>query len=303
MRHAQSRDLHAMSIALCVYDDAARFLEEAGAFLKSNYAGNSMIAMPAARAVRAPNEDDPSIYFAAVKVDDAVVAVVCHGNSGGALLSAAPDDAVSLIVRDMATRGRRPAGVVGPLRECEIFADAWSDLTGTTSSRRFHLRQFELTAVPAGSASSGRLRVPDADECARILAWQLAFIEEAGLPEEPQRVQRNLERRIARGLIRVWDASVASEAEDALHMVAFSGFNTDEDIARIAPVYTPPPWRGRGYATAMVTELARELFAAGKKAIYLTTDVANPTSNGIYQRIGFRPVVDRFHFDFAYPKA
>jgi RimJ/RimL family protein N-acetyltransferase len=291
-----------MSAALFVYDDATRFLDETGAFLKSSPAGNSMIAMPAARVVRAPNEDDAGIYFAAVKIDGEVVAVACHGNSGGTLMSAAPDEAVSLIAHDMAARGRRPDSVVAPLRECETFAGVWSDLTGAGWSRRFHLRQFELTSVPAARISPGRLRAPDPDECVRIVAWQLAFIDEAGLPEAPQRIQRNLERRIARGLIRVWDAA-APQAGDARDMVAFSGFNTNEDTARIAPVYTPPPLRGRGYATAMVTELARELFAMGKKAIYLTTDVANPTSNGIYQRIGFRPVVDHFHFDLAYPDA
>lgn len=291
-----------MTTALCVYDDAARFLEEAGTFLKSAPAANSMIAMPAARVMRTPNDDDAGIYFAAVKTDNEVVAVVCHGNSGGTLMSAAPDEAVSLIASDMAARGRRPDSVVAPLRECEIFAGVWSELTGAGSARRFHLRQFELTSVPAARLSPGRLRAPDPDEHARIVAWQLAFIEEAGLPDQPQRVQRNLERRIARGQVRVWDAA-AAQAADARDMVAFSGFSTNEDTARIAPVYTPPPLRGRGYATAMVTELARELFVTGTKAIHLTTDVANPTSNGIYERIGFRPVVDHFHFDFAYPGA
>jgi predicted GNAT family acetyltransferase len=49
----------------------------------------------------------------------------------------------------------------------------------------------------------------------------------------------------------------------------------------------------------MVGELSRELFASGKRALFLTTDVANPTSNSIYQRIGFRPVADHFQFEFV----
>ncbi|MEP6943652.1 MAG: GNAT family N-acetyltransferase [Betaproteobacteria bacterium] len=292
-----------MSATLTVFRDAGEFLRTAADFLKSAPAATSMIAMPAARMLRAPNDDDAGIYLATVTNDGSVVAAVCHGNSGGALLSTAPDAAVLLIARDMAARGRRPDSVVAPLRECGIFARAWRDSTGASPSQRFQLRHFELTSMPAAGESAGRLRAPHADEHALIASWHLAFIEDTGIPDDPERVLRHLERRISRGLIRVWDVAVTGAARDVRELVCFAGFSVDHDTARIAPVYTPPALRGRGYATAMVAELARELFAAGKHAIHLTTDVANPTSNGIYQRIGFRPVVDHFHFDFAYPPA
>jgi len=293
----------AMNATLTVFSDAGEFLRVAADFLKSAPAATSMIAMPAARMLRTPNDDDAGFYLATVESDGAVVAAACHGNSGGALLSAAPDAAVSLIARDMAERGRRPGGVVAPLRECEVFSRDWCESTGASASRRFQLRHFELTSVPAPGASAGRLRVPEADEHALIASWHLGFIEDTGIPDDPQTMLRHVERRIARGLIRVWDVSATAPADGARGIVSFAGFGVDDNTARIAPVYTPPALRGRGYATAMVAELARELFAAGKQAIYLTTDVANPTSNSIYQRIGFLPVVDHFHFDFTYPSA
>ena len=92
-------------------------------------------------------------------------------------------------------------------------------------------------------------------------------------------------------MVRVWDEGA---------VVAFAGYSEGAaDTVRIAPVYTPPCHRGRGYASAMVGELSRELLGSGKRAIFLTTDVANPTSNNIYQRIGFRPVADHFQFEFV----
>ena len=119
----------------------------------------------------------------------------------------------------------------------------------------------------------------------------MAFIEEVGLPDERARARRIVARRIERGLVRVWDHGGA---------VAFIGFGDGPAAtARIAPVYTLPDFRGRGYASAMVGALSRELFAAGTRAIFLTTDVSNPTSNAIYQRIGFRPVADHYHFEFG----
>ena len=65
-------------------------------------------------------------------------------------------------------------------------------------------------------------------------------------------------------------------------------------------MYTPPQLRKRGYATALVAALSRELIDAGRRRLFLTTDVANPTSNAIYARIGYRALSDFYHFDFVF---
>ena len=62
-------------------------------------------------------------------------------------------------------------------------------------------------------------------------------------------------------------------------------------VARIGPVYTPREHRGRGYASAAVAEVSRRLLDEGVR-VCLFTDQANPTSNRIYQALGYRPVVD-----------
>jgi predicted GNAT family acetyltransferase len=80
-------------------------------------------------------------------------------------------------------------------------------------------------------------------------------------------------------------------------MVGYSG-PTPNGI-RIAPVYTPPELRGGGYASACTAETTRRLLKDGRRFCFLYTDLANPTSNSIYQRIGYRPVcdVDQYRFD------
>jgi hypothetical protein len=64
-------------------------------------------------------------------------------------------------------------------------------------------------------------------------------------------------------------------------------------------VYTPPELRGRGYASACVAAASQEHLDAGRRWCFLFTDVENPTSNRIYQTIGYRPIRDVrvFHFD------
>ena len=67
----------------------------------------------------------------------------------------------------------------------------------------------------------------------------------------------------------------------------------------IGPVYTPPDRRGRGYASALVGGVTRDLLAAGRRFCFLYTDLANPTSNSIYQRVGYRPVADVDQWAFS----
>ena len=67
---------------------------------------------------------------------------------------------------------------------------------------------------------------------------------------------------------------------------------TTETAVRVGYVYTPPPARRRGYATALVADLSAEVLASGRRSTFLYTDLANPTSNAIYARIGYEPVCD-----------
>lgn len=67
---------------------------------------------------------------------------------------------------------------------------------------------------------------------------------------------------------------------------------------RVAPVYTPAHLRGRGYAGAATVEVSRAALAAGAEEVLLFADLANPTSSGLYQRIGYRPVADFAVYDF-----
>ena len=68
--------------------------------------------------------------------------------------------------------------------------------------------------------------------------------------------------------------------------------NDTKRAVAVNGVYTPPEWRRRGYATACVAELSERLLEQGFEFCVLYTDLENPTSNGIYTRIGYRPVRD-----------
>lgn len=68
---------------------------------------------------------------------------------------------------------------------------------------------------------------------------------------------------------------------------------------RIGFVYTPPEFRGRGYASICVAEASQRALNAGYSFCCLYTDLTNATSNGIYQKLGYRPVADVYDVDLV----
>lgn len=93
---------------------------------------------------------------------------------------------------------------------------------------------------------------------------------------------------------RLRDATRADRDIVAVWLGAFA-----LEALRVAPVYTPPELRGRGYASACVAAVTQAQFDRGRRFCFLFTDLANPTPNEIYQAIGYEPVcdVDEYRFE------
>jgi len=72
---------------------------------------------------------------------------------------------------------------------------------------------------------------------------------------------------------------------------------TQNGIA-IACVYTPQEHRKNGYAAALVAQTSQRMLDAGKKFCMLYTDATNPTSNRVYQRIGYYEIATQKNFIF-----
>ncbi|WP_369218492.1 GNAT family N-acetyltransferase, partial [Streptomyces flavofungini] len=101
------------------------------------------------------------------------------------------------------------------------------------------------------------------------------------------------ESRIAYGGVTLWEAPDGTP-------VAMAGVTRRiAGQVRVAPVYTPAGLRGRGYAGAVTAAVTRAALDAGAAEVLLFTDLANPTSNGLYQRLGYRPVRDFAQFGFG----
>jgi predicted GNAT family acetyltransferase len=243
---------------------------------------------------RSPPRRGERVYLATCSGPDAL-GVALLRDEGPVLIGASDGAASAAFAADLAPDWPALQGVMGAVSGCDAFARKWKELTGRDCRLRVRLRQHVLTAVSDVPQSPGAARVAVAADADWIIARQVAFIEEVGLPDRPERLRELLPPRIERGDFRIWDDGGP---------VAYAGYNdAAPEFARIAPVYTLPECRGRGYATSLVAALSRELKERGKRKLFLTTDIANPTSNAIYARIGFRPENDDCGFDFIAPGA
>ncbi len=212
--------------------------------------------------------------------------------SDGPLVFEDADPAAAVaFARDLVGECPRLSGVVGKLAACEAFVRMWSVETGRAHELRVHLRYFMLTHVAPVPPVAGAPRLAGKQDGAWLIEAQHMFMVEAGVPESPERVVAAIPHRIEDGRYWIWDDRGAQ---------AYAGWTpAGVEAARIAPVFTLPLSRRRGYATALVAALSHSLLAQGRQRMFLMTDVANPTSNAIYQRIGFRPQSDIYHFDFV----
>jgi len=203
-----------------------------------------------------------------------------------------PDDAAVALARAVHARGEHLGGANGTLPAARAVAEEAARLQGGTATIWEHTRLFELGELVEPVRVAGGMRratLADTDVC---LAWFQAFAadaaEQAGRTEgeghEEYFTREDMVERIDAG--RVWLWEVAGEP------VHLTGFNAPSfGVARVGPVYTPKEHRGRGYASAGVAEVSRRLLDEGAR-VCLFTDQANPTSNRIYQALGYRPVVD-----------
>jgi len=69
-------------------------------------------------------------------------------------------------------------------------------------------------------------------------------------------------------------------------------------VTRIGPVFTPAENRRRGYGSAVTAFLSDGLFRRGSR-VMLYADTVNPTSNGVYQNIGYQLVDDVIQYDLV----
>ncbi|OKJ11672.1 GNAT family N-acetyltransferase [Kitasatospora sp. CB01950] len=179
-----------------------------------------------------------------------------------------------------------PDTVAGDHDTALAFAAEWHRATGVDwhlerSERLYRLGELTPPTVPP----AGRFRLAGPADRETVARWLVDFCVEAEIlpPADPA---ADAEQRIAAEVLLLW------ETEDGRAVSLAGASPAVAGMSRIGPVYTPPADRGHGYASALTAAATRHAQSRGAAEVLLYTDLANPVSNAIYPRLGYRPVTD-----------
>ena len=269
------------------HENAGDFLACAGDFLAAREAEHNLILGISSRLQRDPILYGEPAYLATVEDEGRVIGVTMRTPPHNLILSEIDDEgAIALVLEDAREVFGTIPGVVGPKAPVAEFAELWQEATGTEAQLEIAQRCFRAEHVETPESVPGAMRVYEGGDRELAVEWMDAFVAEALHGPEPESSAEFVDRRNEDpdGGLVIWDDG------QAVSMAGFGG-RTPNGI-RIGPVYTPPELRGRGYASALTAALTQRLLDEGRQFCFLFTDLANPTSNSIYQRIGYRPVSD-----------
>lgn len=269
------------------YASVDDFLTDAGDFLVAREAEHNLI-LGLCTGLREHPElfEEPPSLATVTDADGAVVLASVRTPPWNLVLSETDDPAAVDPLAD-ALAGVALPGVLGPRVAAARFARRWGAASGRQMEIEMRERIFRLTRVTPPRGVSGSMRLAEARDRETLVAWMRAFHDEA-TPTSPL---LDVDTAVGRWLERVGRTMYLWEDGGRTVSVAGAGAETPSGV-RIGPVYTPPESRRRGYASALTAAVSRAQLDAGRRFVFLFTDLANPTSNRIYQAIGYEPVTD-----------
>ena len=286
---------------LLLLDDPERFAVRAVPFLAAERLSSTVIATQldgVRRGLRTPGAEDR--WFVVLEGDRVVGAAMHTPPRPPFLPRLAPEVATFLAAR-LHELGRALDGAVGEAGATLAFAEEWVAHSGGSHRVAMSEQLYRLEHLREPDGVPGEATVATPGDVELVESWLGLFHDEATPtdPLAPGELAAVADRMVGSGRCVLW--RLGREAVSlAVVSAAVAG------VARVGPVFTPRPLRGHGYAagaTAAATALALEHGAAD---VVLYTDLANPTSNALYQRLGYRPHQDAAHRVFTpyrYPRS
>lgn len=276
-----------MTPAWVLTHDVEEFLAAAGDFLRAERVENTVL-LTSSETLRVQGPEmygDVPPLFGWWGEGGEVAGAFLESPPYPLLLSHLPREALDPLADALVVRERRVAGVNSIAEDAEAFAAAWQELTGATVVPHWRQRLFRLDGLAAPDPSpAGHAVIPRAEHRELLIEWCAAFSEEVG--EAARSVDRLVDDRLEYGGLTLWQV-------DRLPVAMAGRSRQVAEMARVGPVYTPPDQRGRGFGAAVTAAVSQGALEAGAEEVLLFTDLANPTSNRIYQRLGYRAVEDR----------
>jgi len=230
---------------------------------------------------------EPGRYWVAKEREKVVGVVLQSPLTFAATLTPTDVRVVEAVVGVIVQAGISLPGVNGDATTAANFAGHWSERRRSAATPFQGSRLYELLESGEATDIEGKLRPALPSDRSLMIDWTRGFQIELGEPADDTELR--VDRGLATGELWLWDDG------EAMSMAVAR--KPTQGVIRISGVYTPASKRRRGYAAACVHALSNHMRDAGFRCV-LYTDLANPTSNSIYRRIGYRAVAEGLRYRF-----
>ena len=274
-----------------LHDDLASFADLAMPMLRADPVRHTVAITVLAARMR-PDAPRDVTHMITVKEQGRVAGAALQVSGWSMIVSALPPRFAAPLAELLSERGPQPNGVSGPRPEAEAFAEAWRARTGQGRRDAMGQRLFALETLRPPDGVPGTSRPATVADIELLTDWRNDFADEALPPSWPRAGADAVAASIRAGHGYVlWEVD-GEPVSMAVASAPVAG------MSRIGPVWTPPPHRNRGFGSAATAAASRWALDAGAEHVVLFTDLANPVSNAIYPRIGYRPRYDAVEFAF-----
>ena len=244
---------------------------------------------------------DPAQIVLVVRNAGGIVACASQGGPFNMLVSPVEDlGASDALVEYIVAHDLVVPGVMAESSVSLAVANRWAERTGGSYAPGMTQRILATSAITPPAEVAGSARHIDATDSPLLAEWFADFVVDIG--EEPAESAadhgRGMADRIVSGLGPGHGGLIWLDDSGEPVSVACYKSRTPTGI-RVGPVYTPPEHRRRGYAGAVTAAVSQVMLDRGRAFVCLYTDAANPTSNHVYESIGYEWVADSMQYRFT----
>lgn len=268
---------------ICRHPNVGAFLARAGAWLVRREAEHNVLLGVTEQLARGDHMFKAPIYLATVEIGTDIAGCAFRTPPFKLGLTRLPLPAIPLLVQDAGEVFDSLPGVLGPHQEAKTFAEHWVQHFGgrVSMGTRQGIHSLETVAYSATDIP-GSLRRAESSDRALVRRWVDGFAHDTGIADADP--HERAERLICNDALFLWE-------DGEPRSMAAAAASTPSGV-RVGYVYTPSEFRSRGYATAAVASLTQSLLDNGHRFCCLYTDLSNPVSNAIYERIGYRQLCE-----------
>ncbi|MFX1365334.1 MAG: GNAT family N-acetyltransferase [Promethearchaeota archaeon] len=278
------------------YEDIEKYNEVVVPFLIKKEAENNLI-FSVLNAIRnnPTRYGDEKPFLLTVKHNDEIKLVSLRTPPYNQLISYTENlKSIDTLIDIMLRKNMQLPGITGFKDGVKRFIQLWCEDKNLKPQLIRNERVYKLEKVSKGFLGNREFFVGTEGNQSLILSWAREFILEALNETEESFITRSLEG--VKNDIKAKKIFLLKDGQEIVSMARKAGKTPNGNLVNL--VYTPPNLRRKGYATESVAKLSKLILEEGNLFCFLFTDLMNPVSNTIYQKIGYNPVIDVDEFKF-----